>query len=707
MRKILLVTSHLLFIFFASQNVLAQNLKIWTGYHNSGWNNKHNWDNTTTASPNCTTCSVPQDGDYVVIDPSNYAGSSSSPIVSANALNELGQAPDLVPTIPSGVGLYILNGGVLTVQGSLNSIDAADIRINNGQLILESGADVSGWDDIDVFNCGIVTIEAGASLNIADDIKFNNTCGSGGINMSGGTVVIGGTVNFRGSSGYSFDISGGDLTLEGFVATTTTAPITDIGDGSNIVTNITGGTITTTVDLSSGIDTHIQVVNLNEDGNIYIQSGGELEIINMGTVSVPGNITIDAGGLFTPNTGTVELNGTSQQTITDSNGTPNAMYNLTINNSADDDAVVLASDLDVTNTLTLTDGIVATGSNTLSMSNCSSVALSGGSSDSFINGTLERCTNSTNEYEFPVGAGTDYKLAALQPNATTPSTYDITAYAGGHNATTINSGTLTNVSAVEYWDINRSAGADVFIKLYWQSRAESGISGTNAFSDLRMGHFDVGGTDQWESVSAGNSGATDPGYIVSSLAIGSFSPFTFASNSTDDNPLPVTWLSVSAQLSVEAAEIYWSTASETNNEGFYVEGSRDGKVWTELGYVAGKGTTYSVQEYSFIHRTPTKYYRIKQVDFDGAWEYSSIVALSDDSRTSITLVNSPKAVGLNIKSTSYQSITLILFDISGRLMDQHTVSITPGLSFVPLSRASSGLQIVHVLIGSDCTIFRY
>ena len=72
----------------------------------------------------------------------------------------------------------------------------------------------------------------------------------------------------------------------------------------------------------------------------------------------------------------------------------------------------------------------------------------------------------------------------------------------------------------------------------------------------------------------------------------------------------------------------WQTASEQNNDYFSIEHSTDGTSFQEIATQAGNGTTELVQNYSFLHREVANglhYYRLKQVDFDGKFEYTNIV----------------------------------------------------------------------------------
>ncbi|MFK8008388.1 MAG: T9SS type A sorting domain-containing protein [Saprospiraceae bacterium] len=75
--------------------------------------------------------------------------------------------------------------------------------------------------------------------------------------------------------------------------------------------------------------------------------------------------------------------------------------------------------------------------------------------------------------------------------------------------------------------------------------------------------------------------------------------------------------------------LFWQTASEENNSHFIIEHSRDGERFSEIGKETGKGTTTNTQTYSMSHERLAKghhYYRLKQVDFDGKFQYSNIIS---------------------------------------------------------------------------------
>jgi hypothetical protein len=96
--------------------------------------------------------------------------------------------------------------------------------------------------------------------------------------------------------------------------------------------------------------------------------------------------------------------------------------------------------------------------------------------------------------------------------------------------------------------------------------------------------------------------------------------------SVTEHPVPVELSSFAATSKDGLVNLEWSTATETNNQGFYVERSANG-TFAQVGFIKGKGTTTSTQQYRFVDNVaPGKYsYRLKQVDFDGTSEYSKVV----------------------------------------------------------------------------------
>lgn len=96
--------------------------------------------------------------------------------------------------------------------------------------------------------------------------------------------------------------------------------------------------------------------------------------------------------------------------------------------------------------------------------------------------------------------------------------------------------------------------------------------------------------------------------------------------------LPVEFVEFTATLSDNKSVILkWKTATEQNNDFFSVEKSTNGFSFSEIGKIKGAGNSSSEKSYEFSDENAFKgvsYYRIKQNDFDGKFDYSEVVAVS-------------------------------------------------------------------------------
>ncbi|HMR43008.1 MAG TPA: hypothetical protein PKC40_04205 [Saprospiraceae bacterium] len=126
----------------------------------------------------------------------------------------------------------------------------------------------------------------------------------------------------------------------------------------------------------------------------------------------------------------------------------------------------------------------------------------------------------------------------------------------------------------------------------------------------------------------------------------------FPIGSFDGSLLPIELTNFKVEKKQNKAQLTWSTATETNNDYFVIEHAADGNHFSAIGKVAGAGTTLTARQYIFIHDSPksgANYYRLKQVDFDRAFEYSRIVAVNFENPAIFRLRGNPVATQLEIE----------------------------------------------------------
>jgi hypothetical protein len=98
--------------------------------------------------------------------------------------------------------------------------------------------------------------------------------------------------------------------------------------------------------------------------------------------------------------------------------------------------------------------------------------------------------------------------------------------------------------------------------------------------------------------------------------------------------LPIDLILFQARLWSGSVVLTWKTAMERNNKVFHIERSTDQLNWTELGSVAGNGSTSQISDYTWTDAHPlngTSYYRLRQEDYDGKSSLSPIQQVSLES----------------------------------------------------------------------------
>ncbi len=159
--------------------------------------------------------------------------------------------------------------------------------------------------------------------------------------------------------------------------------------------------------------------------------------------------------------------------------------------------------------------------------------------------------------------------------------------------------------------------------------------------------------------------------------------------------LPVELLYFRATPVQKKVLLDWATASETENLGFEIERSKDGFKWAVIGFVQGNGNSNQNAVYSFTdssHKSGIYYYRLKQLDLNGSFEYSpvkSVEIFGDKKR--LQVFPNPVASRLNVSLgenfLSYEGpIKLRLFHLSsGAKVRERFVSPISALDLTGLS----------------------
>jgi N-acetylneuraminic acid mutarotase len=156
-------------------------------------------------------------------------------------------------------------------------------------------------------------------------------------------------------------------------------------------------------------------------------------------------------------------------------------------------------------------------------------------------------------------------------------------------------------------------------------------------------------------------------------------------------PAPVELVDFNVTAEGENALLEWTTASELNNDFFSVERSGDGHNYATIGQIPGQGTSDEINEYRFSDGQPlngTSYYRLKQVDFDGSFSYSSVQEFYFINET-IDIYPNPigpdGVLFLELTFNRQKEIHVNMIDITGRSVYESTLTTRRGQDLKSLS----------------------
>jgi hypothetical protein len=171
-------------------------------------------------------------------------------------------------------------------------------------------------------------------------------------------------------------------------------------------------------------------------------------------------------------------------------------------------------------------------------------------------------------------------------------------------------------------------------------------------------------------------------------------------------PLHFVSFTATARRDVAASVLCkWSTAEEQNTSHFMVERSADGIYFSGIGMVAATGNTSpAVQSYSFTDNNPlasTAWYRIKQVDRDGAATYSKIIAVAVAGNTNtIRLFPNPvqQDATLMITLGEKEYVGYTIFDQNGRRIVTSFLYLDKGSNSIslPVQMLIKGTYVIKV-----------
>ncbi len=274
-----------------------------------------------------------------------------------------------------------------------------------------------------------------------------------------------------------------------------------------------------------------------------------------------------------------------------------------------------------------------------------------------------------------VGSTADNSAIIYAPSAVSTSVIKFTTTDNGASwtASTITLSDVAMGSGPSVYPVSNSSSANFFVKSSGQNIKEYSSAGTLqatlsggiiATGNIDVAYFESGAnklvatvkfgstaTDNLLNLADVTSGTATATLYGSSVSLGTYnneanggncavknngngsfdiffvSPGNgFACVRTNAAPLPVELTSFTAIVNGRNVKLVWNTASELNNFGFEIERATI-NTWNKIGFVEGAGNSNTPRSYAFVDgfAQGVAQYRLKQIDRDGSFEYSSIV----------------------------------------------------------------------------------
>ena len=622
-------------------------------------------------------------------------------------------------------GGLIMNGGVLNVNGSLSFGTSSSFNMSKGEINIDGN---SGFESTSVpANNAMLDLGSSMSFNMTDGtltiVDPNFTGGSTLIKYSGAAIIspAGGKLRFGdGISGtgasygyYYSSVPGGKLQWYNVEI--------NGGTGNRLVYCSWDLIARNLLEVKSGCELQMGV-------DLYVQK----DVINNGFIKFLSTYHVFCLGAYKGGSG-FDINPTSnQQSITGSGVYNNAtnsptanLPNLNVNNTSGT-PIILPPQFysgvgtgSVSYNLYMTNGIldVGGGTFTLGTSGTSVGSLIGGSSSSYILGTMKRWINlGTFQKLFPIGSATSYYGANIT-YTTTPSTAgSLTAQFFEGDAGSLGLPLLDNTGTKPYANTLCKAG-------YWQIDASDGLAGgtytaslfatnfscVNDYTTTRLLKRVTGAANSWTlagnfAVGSGSNGVP----IVNRTGLTGFSQFAVSQG--ESSPLPVELTTFKGEARDKVNMLSWQTASEINSAKYLVERApeADNALFTPIGEVNAKGNTTTSSDYTFMDEKPLaeSYYRLKIMDNDGSFEYSKIIVLQNASsgtgHVNVYPVPAHNAVTLAFQCNYSDDVKVVITDMNGRVVKEVSIAANKGQNTneINIENLPMGMYHAHIY-GAD------
>ena len=174
------------------------------------------------------------------------------------------------------------------------------------------------------------------------------------------------------------------------------------------------------------------------------------------------------------------------------------------------------------------------------------------------------------------------------------------------------------------------------------------------------------------------------------------------------SPLPVELTDFNVELVGEEVQLNWTTATEINNDYFTIEKSTDAVNFEMIDEVPGAGNSQSILNYNYVDDNVydgVSYYRLKQTDFNGQFEYFPALSVTNQSSGGTLIIEKAKPnpfssqFTLEIKSENKGMADFMIMSMNGEKVDASQIELNEGrtsFTYTNGNKLRSGTYIVNI-----------
>jgi hypothetical protein len=350
--------------------------------------------------------------------------------------------------------------------------------------------------------------------------------------------------------------------------------------------------------------------------------------------------------------------------------------------------ISLENSLEVIRSHQFLNGLIASASSDTYLAYEDGIQITGTSDKNHVIGWVRKSGSA--DFTFPVGDSQFLRTVTIK-DLSQPSWFAVSYEAPGLTPTQV-AAPLVSAHPNEFWWINRLQGGSATVELNWE--ANKVPLPFRILNDLRGGYYQ---NQVWN-----NRGGLVSGDVMTSgtILLNNQTEFGAYAVATVGSLVPLKLLSFTGERKKGYSALYWTSANEGASSKFIIERSEDALHFVRIGEVQALNQ-YNQNNYGFTDYLPlraTAWYRLHILDQSGAGFYSKIIAIRDNEKGELTLLNNPASGFLYISSGNAQSgwYSYQLVNASGQLYQKGELEIRGNsVTTLPLQASlRSGLYIL-------------